>query len=77
VVSLSTVNPNRLGVVHRDGESGEIGSVITDGFESGIEPADQRLARVVEGGLSSGMVFLMELEGDGVSRLSNNSTGVE
>jgi len=96
VVSLSTVNPNRLGVVHRDDESGELGSVITNRFargeeksdrnvpipeegnsQSGIKPADHGVARVVEGGLSSGMVFLMELEGNGVSWLSNNSAGIE
>ena len=45
--------------------------------QSGIKPADHGVARVVEGGLSSGMVFLMELESNGVSWLSNNSAGIE
>ena len=32
VVTLSTVNPNRLGVIHGDGESGEVGNTIANGF---------------------------------------------
>jgi len=96
MVTLSTVNPNRLGVVHRDGESGEVGNAITNRFAgrekkvrskglnlkegnslSRIKAADHWLARIAEGGLSSGMVFLAELEGDRVSWLGNNSGGVE
>lgn len=94
---LSAVNPNRVGVVHRDGEGRELSSVITDRFarreekvrlkrppafeegdsQSRIKATDQRLARVAEGGLSSGMVFLVELEGDCVSGLGNNGAGLE
>jgi len=32
VVTLSTINPNRAGVIHGDGESGEVGDVISNGF---------------------------------------------
>lgn len=92
---LSTVNPNRLGVVYRDGKSGEVSSAITNGFareekvrpkrsrprrdnsQSRFEATDQRLARVVEGGLSGGVVFLTELKGDSVSRLGGDVSGVE
>lgn len=93
--NLSTINPNRGGVIHGDGESGELGSVITNGLagresqidapllpeegysQSRIETATHRATRSAKGGLSSGVVFLMELEGDGVSRLSNNGVWVE
>jgi len=77
VVTLGTVNPNRVGVIHGDGESGEVGNIISNGFESRFEAAGQRLARIAEGGLSGGVVFLTELEGDGVSRLGNNVAGIE
>lgn len=45
-------------------------------LQSRFEAAGHRLARIAEGGLSSGMVFLMEFESDGVPRLSNNGGGV-
>ena len=48
-----------------------------DYSQSGVEAADQRLARIIEGGLSGGVVFLAELEGDGAPRLSNNIDGLE
>jgi len=72
VVSLSAVDPNRLGVVHWDSISRELGSIVTDRIESRVKTTSHSSARQVEGGLSSGMVFLVELEGDGVSGLSSN-----
>ena len=42
MVSLSTVNPNRLGVVHRDGESGEVGNAITNRFAGRKKKLDRR-----------------------------------
>ena len=32
VVTLSTVNPNCLGIIHGNGEGGEVGNAITNGF---------------------------------------------
>lgn len=77
VATLSTVNPNRTCVVHRNGESGEGGGIGTNRFESRIEAVHHRTARTGEGGLGSRMVFLVELEGDGVSRLGNDGAGLE
>jgi len=77
VVSLSAVNPNHLGVVHWDRKSGELSGAITDRFVSRIKTTSHRFARVAKGGLSSGVVFLVELEGDGISRLGSNSARLE
>lgn len=95
MAGLGTVNPNRLGVVHGNSESGEVRNTITNGFagernvswdhpllgeghsQSRFEATGHRLARIGEGGLSSGMVFLMELEGDGVSWLGDEVVGLE
>jgi hypothetical protein len=53
-------------------------SVLEEGYsQSRIETAGHGLTRAGEGGLSGGVVFLMELEGNGVSRLSNNGVGLE
>ena len=96
VVGLSTVNPNCLGIIHGDGESGEVCNAIANGFagregkvswkrpllrdsysQSRSEASVQGLAWIGEGGLSGSMVLLMELEGDGVSWLSDNGVGLE
>ena len=95
MVGLSTVNPDRLCVIHGNGESGEVCNTIANGFtgegnvssnrpilregysQSRIETTGQRLARIGEGRLSSGMVFLVELEGDSVSWLGDEVVGLE
>lgn len=44
---------------------------------SRIKTTSHRFARVGKGGLSSGVVFLVELEDDGISRLGGNSARLE
>jgi hypothetical protein len=73
-----SVAPSPTGLLEEKRRSDQNAPILEEGnLLSRIKTADQRLTRVVEGGLSSGMVLLTELEGNGVSRLSNNSAGVE
>lgn len=66
------------GLLQENRESDRSGPDLEEGYsQSGIEAVDHRLARIAKGGLGSGVVLLMELESDSVSRLSSNAVGRE
>ena len=73
-----SVTPSPTGLLEEKVKSAGSARLLGEGYsQPRIEAAVHRLARIGEGGLSSGMVLLMELKGDRVSRLGDNSVGLE
>ena len=73
-----SVAPSPTGLLEEKGKS--VGSAPLLGgcySQSGFEAIGHGLARIGEGGLGSGMVFLMKLEGDSVSWLGDDVAGLE
>jgi len=77
VTTLGTVNPHWGRGIHTDGVSGEGGGIGTNGLEPRIKAISHGTTRSGEGRLSSGVVLLMELEGDSVSRLGSDCVRLE
>ena len=75
-----SVTPSPTGLLKEKEKGKSVGSAhfLEECYsQSRIEATGHRLARIGEGGLSSGMVFLMELEGDGIPRLGDDVVGLE
>ena len=73
-----SVTPSPTGLLGKKGKSVGSTPLLEERYsQSRFEATIHRLARIGEGGLSSGMVLLAELEGDGVSRLGDDVVGLE
>jgi len=79
VVALEAKYPDRFCVVHANGVRGELRGIGRDGHEARMEAnlvvrgsVCDRSARRGEGRLRHGVVLLVELKGDGVTRLRSN-----
>ena len=84
MVNLSTVSPNRGGIVDGDGKGREIGGAGGNWHETGVKPSLGTSRRVGQGHtgsterrLGDSMVLILEDELDGVTRSSADTTGRE
>jgi len=77
MAALSTVHPERSGLIDANGVSGEGGGIGADRVKPRVKAICHGTARTGESGLSGRMVFHVELKSDGVSRLGGNGVRLE